>query len=69
MANKVKAIILTGNGTNCEMEMAHACRLAGADHHAAAPGAQGKNMARPGDIFRFGVVRNGGEDGGGPVRR
>ena len=31
MANKVKAIILTGNGTNCEMEMAHACRLAGAD--------------------------------------
>ncbi|MEE9912123.1 MAG: phosphoribosylformylglycinamidine synthase subunit PurQ [Deltaproteobacteria bacterium] len=31
MANKVKAIILTGNGTNCEMEMAHACKLAGAD--------------------------------------
>lgn len=31
MANKVKAIVLTGNGTNCEMEMAHACRLAGAD--------------------------------------
>jgi phosphoribosylformylglycinamidine synthase len=25
----VKAIVVTGNGTNCEMEMAHACRLAG----------------------------------------
>ena len=23
--------LVTGNGTNCEMEMAHACRLAGAD--------------------------------------
>lgn len=33
MANKVNAIILTGNGTNCEMEMAHACKLAGADRH------------------------------------
>jgi len=33
MANKVKAIILTGNGTNCEMEMAHACKLAGADQY------------------------------------
>jgi phosphoribosylformylglycinamidine synthase len=31
MANKVKAIVLTGNGTNCEMEMAQACKLAGAD--------------------------------------
>lgn len=31
MSRKVKAIILTGNGTNCEMEMAHACKLAGAD--------------------------------------
>lgn len=31
MANKVKTIVLTGNGTNCEMEMAHACRLAGAE--------------------------------------
>jgi phosphoribosylformylglycinamidine synthase len=31
MANKVKAIILTGNGTNCEMEMAQACKLAGTD--------------------------------------
>lgn len=29
MATKVKTIVLTGNGTNCEMEMAHACRLAG----------------------------------------
>ena len=31
MTRKVKAIVLTGNGTNCEMEMAHACRLGGAD--------------------------------------
>ena len=31
MTRKVKAIVLTGNGTNCEMEMAHACRLAGAE--------------------------------------
>ncbi len=31
MDKKVRAIVLTGNGTNCEMEMAHACRLAGAD--------------------------------------
>ena len=31
MPRKVKAIILTGNGTNCEMEMAHACKMAGAD--------------------------------------
>jgi phosphoribosylformylglycinamidine synthase len=31
MASKVKAIVLTGNGTNCEMEMAHACKLAGTD--------------------------------------
>ena len=31
MHRKVKAIVLTGNGTNCEMEMAHACKLAGAD--------------------------------------
>jgi phosphoribosylformylglycinamidine synthase subunit PurQ / glutaminase len=31
MSRKVKAIILTGNGTNCEMEMAHACKMAGAD--------------------------------------
>jgi len=33
MAQRVKAIILTGNGTNCEMEMAHACKLAGADRY------------------------------------
>lgn len=26
-----KAIVITGNGTNCEMEAAHACRLAGFD--------------------------------------
>lgn len=31
MSRKVKAIILTGNGTNCETEMAHACKMAGAD--------------------------------------
>jgi phosphoribosylformylglycinamidine synthase len=31
MAKRVKAIVITGNGTNCEMEMAHACRLAGAE--------------------------------------
>jgi phosphoribosylformylglycinamidine (FGAM) synthase-like amidotransferase family enzyme len=28
---KVKALVLAGNGINCEMEMAHACKLAGAD--------------------------------------
>jgi phosphoribosylformylglycinamidine synthase len=27
----VKSIVLAGNGINCEMEMAHACRLAGSD--------------------------------------
>jgi phosphoribosylformylglycinamidine synthase subunit PurQ / glutaminase len=31
MAKLVKAIVITGYGTNCETEMAHACRLAGAD--------------------------------------
>lgn len=31
MAKKVKAMVLTGNGANCEMEMAHACRQASAD--------------------------------------
>jgi phosphoribosylformylglycinamidine synthase I len=31
MMSKVKAIVLTGNGTNCEMEMAHACKQASAD--------------------------------------
>jgi phosphoribosylformylglycinamidine synthase subunit PurQ / glutaminase len=30
MPRKVRAIVITGNGTNCEVEMAHACRLAGA---------------------------------------
>jgi len=29
MTRKVKALVLTGNGVNAEMEMAHACRLAG----------------------------------------
>jgi phosphoribosylformylglycinamidine synthase subunit PurQ / glutaminase len=28
---KVKALVLAGNGINCEMEMAHACKLGGAD--------------------------------------
>jgi phosphoribosylformylglycinamidine synthase I len=31
MAKETRAIVTTGNGTNCEMEMAHACRLAGFD--------------------------------------
>lgn len=31
MENTVKAIVIAGNGTNCEREVAHACRLAGAD--------------------------------------
>jgi phosphoribosylformylglycinamidine synthase len=31
MSKEVKSIVITGNGTNCEMEMAHACRLAGSD--------------------------------------
>jgi phosphoribosylformylglycinamidine synthase subunit PurQ / glutaminase len=31
MPQTIKAIVITGNGTNCEMEMAHACRLAGFD--------------------------------------
>jgi len=28
---KVRALILAGNGINCEMEMAHACKLAGSE--------------------------------------
>jgi phosphoribosylformylglycinamidine synthase len=31
MSAQIKAIVITGNGTNCEMETAHACRLAGFD--------------------------------------
>jgi phosphoribosylformylglycinamidine synthase subunit PurQ / glutaminase len=31
MTNDVRALVLSGNGTNCERETAHACRLAGAD--------------------------------------
>lgn len=31
MTSRVKSIVLTGNGVNTEMEMAHACKLAGAD--------------------------------------
>jgi phosphoribosylformylglycinamidine synthase I len=31
MPKIVKSIVITGNGTNCEMEMAHACKLAGSD--------------------------------------
>ncbi len=30
MAKQVKAIVIAGNGTNCEREVAHACRMAGA---------------------------------------
>jgi phosphoribosylformylglycinamidine synthase len=30
-ATALKALVITGNGTNCEREMAHACRLAGAE--------------------------------------
>ena len=28
---EVRSIVITGYGTNCEMEMAHACRLAGSE--------------------------------------
>jgi len=31
MSHRVKAIVITGYGTNCEMEMAHACKLGGAE--------------------------------------
>jgi len=31
MAKTVKAIVIAGNGTNCEREVANACRLGGAD--------------------------------------
>jgi len=31
MSKIVRSIVVTGNGTNCETEMAHACRLAGSD--------------------------------------
>jgi len=31
MKAQTKAIVISGYGTNCEMEMAHACRLAGFD--------------------------------------
>jgi phosphoribosylformylglycinamidine synthase len=31
MIQNVKAIVITGNGTNCELEVASACRLAGAE--------------------------------------
>jgi phosphoribosylformylglycinamidine synthase len=31
MTKKTRAIVITGNGTNCEIEAAHACRLAGFD--------------------------------------
>jgi len=31
MSRQIKAIVITGNGTNCEMETAHACKLAGFD--------------------------------------
>lgn len=31
MSKQVRAIVIAGNGTNCEREVAHACRLAGCD--------------------------------------
>ena len=31
MAKQVRALVLAGNGINCEIETAHACRMAGAD--------------------------------------
>ena len=31
MTKQVRAIVISGNGTNCEREVANACRLAGAD--------------------------------------
>lgn len=31
MTKKTRAIVITGNGTNCEIEAAHACRLGGFD--------------------------------------
>ncbi|ORJ53713.1 phosphoribosylformylglycinamidine synthase subunit PurQ [Geothermobacter hydrogeniphilus] len=31
MAKEIRAIVIAGNGTNCEREVAHACRLAGAE--------------------------------------
>lgn len=31
MAKEVRAVVIAGNGTNCEREVAFACRLAGAD--------------------------------------
>ncbi|NJD91779.1 MAG: phosphoribosylformylglycinamidine synthase subunit PurQ [Geobacter sp.] len=31
MAARKRAIVITGNGTNCEMEAAHACRIGGFD--------------------------------------
>ena len=31
MSRRVRAMVLAGNGINCEMETAHACRLGGAD--------------------------------------
>ncbi|ALC16558.1 phosphoribosylformylglycinamidine synthase subunit I [Desulfuromonas soudanensis] len=31
MAKQVRAIVISGNGTNCEREVANACRLAGAE--------------------------------------
>jgi len=31
MLQRVRSMVITGNGTNCEKEMAHACRLAGSE--------------------------------------
>lgn len=32
MINRVRSIVISGNGTNCETEMAYACKLAGSDN-------------------------------------
>lgn len=37
MTVEVKALVLSGNGINCERETAHACRLAGADEVVVTP--------------------------------
>ena len=47
---KPKALVITGNGTNCEREMAHACELAGCEatitHVAAVFGRSGMALYR-----------------------
>ena len=31
MSKQVRAVVISGNGTNCEREVANACRVAGAE--------------------------------------